>query len=362
MLSEGTVIGRIQFLLATTTLTVASPNVLAQVRAQQLSGIVRDELGRSLADATIVVDSAPGARLARSDSSGRFRVSGIGAGDHLIRALRIGYAPFEQRIVMPREGLELEIVLSRITQLDTIPVRAQRSGVFGKVIARSRFEPIPGATVVVLGTGAQQQTGHAGDFDFPRLSPGANLIQVRHRSFLPRLISFVVPTDSAVELALVLESTEVSRTSNRSAVLFADFEARMKRRGTRSALIPRQELAGRYGLSLGAALRYSPSFARANLVLSDTETCVFVNGQPRPLATADDFVAGEVVAIEVYGLRQDHSKTLMDSWPPNAPCGKGDVVAPASSGKFGLQSVGVRPSRIRMDNVIRALVIWTSQQ
>jgi hypothetical protein len=341
---------------------VGSLPAAAQARPGQVSGVVRDEGGRFVAGATVVVDSAPDSRQATTDSLGQFIVRGVRTGPHLLRVVKIGHSPFETTFTLPQEGLHTEVQLARIARLDTVAVTAARTGVFGKVLAKPALEPIHEATVAVVGVGKQMRTTADGSFESTSLRAGAHMVSVTKSGFASKLLSFVLPVDSAVELAVALDHSAGSDGAKRLSMLLSEFDSRVRRRGSRSAIVARQELAGKYGLSLGSALRYSPSFLKANLVLSDIYTCVFVNGRAAPFATADDFGAMDVVAVEVYGLRQEHSASLMDRWPPNSPCGRGEVVAPQSSGRFGLQSGGVRSNRIPMDNVVRALVIWTVSQ
>jgi hypothetical protein len=59
----------------------------------------------------------------------------------------------------------VEIEMPRLAQLDTIPIRARRTGVFGKVIARTGFSGVPNAEVTVVGVRGFTQTDTAGDFN-----------------------------------------------------------------------------------------------------------------------------------------------------------------------------------------------------
>jgi hypothetical protein len=91
-----------------------------------LTGTVRNSTGRPLADVTIRVEDAAGS--ARTDSLGRFRLSGLPAGSQLVEALRIGYF-IGRKPVELRSGRTVDIQLSvdRIVSLDSIRVVAQRS-------------------------------------------------------------------------------------------------------------------------------------------------------------------------------------------------------------------------------------------
>ena len=123
--------------------------------------------------------------------------------------------------------------------------------------------------------------------------------------------------------------------------------------------LPRLEFAGRYDVILDDALRFTTSYLKSNLVLDDN-ACVFVNGVPKPGMTIHEFTAGEIEAVELYGLGQDYTNTLLDRWPPGLPCGNSTVaLPPASSRKFGLQPNGVSSMRdLSNDTKVRAIVIW----
>jgi hypothetical protein len=329
-----------------------------QVRPGQVVGVVRDEARVGIPGVTVVLDSAHLAKSALTDSLGRFAITAVDSGPHVIRAVRIGFRPFERQLVVPARGTFIEIEMPRVALLDTIPIRAARTGVFGKVIAQAGFTVLPNADVTVMGARASARTDSAGNFNFPAVPPGSYMVNVQRQGFGSRLLSVVVPEEGAVEMSVVLESGSRATTRKHAPILMSEFQSRVLMRGGRSALVPRQELYGRYGMTLGDALRYSPSFMLSGLVVVDSITCLFVNGEAAPGRTASEFGAEEVVAVEVYGLRGDFTTTLTSRWPHRQPCGHGGGNTPMSSGKTGLQT-GAQSGRLRADNIVRSLVIWT---
>jgi hypothetical protein len=333
----------------------------AQVRAGQITGVVRDEFRVGIAGVTVVLDSAHLSKRAVTDSLGRFTITGVDSGPHLVRAVRIVFQPFERRLAVPDRGTFIEIDMPRLAQLDTIPIRAMRTGVFGKVLTREGFSGLPNADVSVVGARASTRTDTAGNFNFPAVAPGAYVVNVQRGGFGGRLLSVIVPKEGAVELSVVLEKAQAAEGRKQSAILMAEFESRSLMRGQNSAIVPRQELYGRTGLSLRDALRYSPSFLLSGLVISDSQTCVYVNGEAAPGRAVSEFGAEEVVAVEIYGLRADYTTTLTSRWPHGQPCGLDGSDSPESSGRTGLQSAGSRSSRIPADNIVRSIVIWTAR-
>jgi len=139
-------------------LAIASGTAGAQVRPGQITGVVRDDFRTGVPGVTVVLDSAHLSKRAVTDSLGRFTITGVDSGPHLLRAVRIGFQPFEQRLLVQARGAFIEIEMPRLALLDTIPIRAMRTGVFGKVIARSGFSGLPNADVIVMGARAATRT------------------------------------------------------------------------------------------------------------------------------------------------------------------------------------------------------------
>jgi hypothetical protein len=336
----------------------ASVTAEAQIRPGQVTGVVRDELRTGVPGVTVVLDSAHIMKRAVTDSLGRFAFTAVDSGPHLVRAVRIGFRPFERLLEVGARGTFIEIEMPRLAQLDTIPIRARRSGVFGKVLARDGYRGVPDAEVTVVGARAAARTDTAGDFNLPSVGNGAHVVSVQRGGFASQMLSVVVPDEGGIELSVVLEPTSGGEKRKHSQILMAEFNSRSLMRGTNAALVPRQEFYGRYGLTLRDALRFSPSFLLSGLVIDDSVTCVFVNGEAAPGRTASEFAAEEVVAVEVFGLRGDYTTTLTSRWPHRQPCGHGGRNSPESSGRTGLQTGG-RSGRIPADNIVRSIVIWT---
>jgi hypothetical protein len=300
-------------------------------------------------------------RQAVSDSAGRFRFDRVGRGAHRLRVLQVGYEPTERDIEVGDAGVEVSITMRRLPfALDTARIVAHQTGVFGTIIARAAFLPVPQATVSLMKVRGSQTTGPDGRFEFMNLREGAYVVYARAPRFLPRILSIFVPADSAVELAVTLDSMSAPR-AKRLALPLAEFDTRVKFMArSRAALVPRQELAGHENRGVGDALRYSLSFMKTGLVLDDGIACLFVNGRPRPAAIANDYDVSQVESVEVYGLRADWSQTLR--WSSGVPCGRPEVGTRAVPGggagaPVGLQR-GAASRRAPMDNLVRAVVIW----
>lgn len=81
-----------------------------------VAGVVTDATGAPIVEAQVGVDGM--VATTATDSIGRFRVSGVPPGNAVIRARRLGFAPNQASIVVPRNGLDA--VSIRLTALPTL--------------------------------------------------------------------------------------------------------------------------------------------------------------------------------------------------------------------------------------------------
>jgi hypothetical protein len=89
-----------------------------------ITGVVRDSAARPVGGADVV--AVPDGRRARTDSTGRFTISGLGSGSYTVRARKFGYSPAEWTADLTRNGhLEVTLTLTpRLATLDTMFTRA----------------------------------------------------------------------------------------------------------------------------------------------------------------------------------------------------------------------------------------------
>lgn len=344
--------------------TLTPSRAAAQAQPGTLSGVVRNEAGRALENALVVLNPETSARRADTDTEGRFKFDRIGAGTYELRVLLVGYEPAERTLQVGAEGLELTIVLRRVAfALDTLRVVARETGVLGVVVTRESFAPVNKATVRVMATRSSATTGPDGKFTILGLKPGGYVVFAKAPDRLPATIPVVVPADSAVELLFSMPSISAPG-SKRLVTPLANFETRVQYAlRSRSALVPRQELLGK-ATTVGSALRYAATFARIGLRLTDG-ACIYVNGEPRPLMTANDIRVADVDRVEVYGQRAFGTQfTGLSPWPAYAPCGNPDGTAyqdGIGTSRTGLQLKGQRSARLPPDSDVRIIVIWLKQ-
>ena len=326
--------------LALLALLVVAGGASAQDRRATLHVVVHDSTERPIAAAIVTLEghSRP---QARTDDNGRATFSGVAAGRHRLRAVRVGYEPLARQLDIGMTDTTLKLVMrptvARLAEVRVIASRAR--GVFGKVGRASDWAPVPGATVVAFG-GKTVRTDSTGSFDLPEVRSGAHLIRVERAGFVAQMRSVTVPPSGAVELAFLLDS---GRTPRAYEVLLDELGQRQRWRGTESATVPRGELARLGDAPLSVALRGSPSFAKKSLVLTD-DACVFVNGEPKPGWSLDAFGVDQIEAVEVYAGRSEMSGTLGSRWPRGAVCGSG-MRSPT-------------PGSTRRADAVRMIVIW----
>lgn len=105
---------------------VALP-ALASAQGGIIAGTVRDTANRPVAAAEISV--RPGQLRARTDSAGKFIITGLGADKYTVRARKIGYGPTTYDVSLSNAGrVDITLVFDQpMPMLDTIKVVAGRT-------------------------------------------------------------------------------------------------------------------------------------------------------------------------------------------------------------------------------------------
>jgi hypothetical protein len=338
-------------LLAAQSLAAQGPGIVA--------GVVRNELGQPIVEALVAIDpdSASTVLRARTDTAGRFRIAEVRAGRHDFQVVRLGYAPHYSTIDVAGEETSLTIELQRIPmQLDSIVVRAARTGIYGTVATRGWElmphdpRPLRDVTVEVLDTPYRVRTSADGRFSAPELGEGAYSLLVRVDRYASRIVPVYVPPDGGVDVTIVLDSM-VADYQRRDDYLMRDVSRRLREATNPSTMVPLHELVGPPGRSLRDALRAAPSAITRGLVLRDDVTCVYVNAEPRPRMVADDILADDVQSVEVYGaFATGGTMAPPVPWRTGELCGTG-----MNQGPIGL-------SNQVSYNVARVIVVWLKRR
>jgi hypothetical protein len=349
-------IARARFIGLAIGLLIHAPALLAQ---GTVSGVVRNELGQPVVEALVSIDpdSASTALRARTDTAGRFRIANVGAGRHDIQVVRLGYAPHYSTIDVASEEISLTIELQRIPmQLDSIVVRAARTGIYGTVATRGWElmphdpRPLRDVTIEILDSPYRARTSADGRFGVPELREGAYSLLVRVDRYASRIVPVYVPPEGGVDVTIVLDSM-VADYQRRDDYNLRDISRRLREATNPSAMVPLHELAGPPGQSLRDALRAAPSAITRGLLLRDDITCVYVDAEPRSRMTADDILAEDVQSVEVYGAFATGGTMAPPSpWRIGEFCGTG-----MNQGPIGLSSDVSY-------NVARVIVVWLKRR
>ena len=337
----------------------------AQETVATLRGVVRNETGRPIEYAQVVLDPSGVNRQVRTDRDGRFSFPGATPGQRAIRVTFVGYRPHERTVVVSAGTVDIEIILERIVQsLPGVEVTARRTGLYGSVLARDSLLPVRDARIEVLGARTSDTTDAEGSFNFPKLKPGSYIVRVGHTQFESRTVSIVVPADGGTQLDLVVERGMLSRDAHMEQ-LYREMDQRLHWRGITSAMISREELKGLPTTGVDASLFAVPQVMKAGFYPAREGwegACLFVDGIPRPGMTIGDFPIEQIEAIEMYGPpmnRSDPTGTLGSRWPRGAQCGFAGGARPAfSTGRASTSPAQLSRSAVR----IQFVMIWLRQR
>jgi hypothetical protein len=346
---------------------LAARSLAAQGTAGVVAGVVRDEVGRPLVEALVVIDADSNPLRARTSAEGRFSITGVSVGRHEIRVVRIGYAPHVRIVDVGPDGLELTVEMRSVPiPLETVAVRVSRLGLYGLVATRGMelmpHEPrsLRSAIIEVLHEPYRTTSGADGRFSIGQLGEGAHSILVRLDRYATRMVPVYVPPDAGLEITVVLDSV-IADYQRQDDDRLRSISQRLRLAPNPAAFVSLQELAGPDGMTLHEALRYAPSTLSRGLVVRNDITCVYLDGVPRPGMTADDIMASEVQAVEVYGANPQAAVPLENvaPWNPNTFCGTGrrpGVFAAVVEGPRGARP----PRTVAGDNIARVIPIWTT--
>jgi hypothetical protein len=337
----------------------------AQTPGGFVAGTVRDETGRPVREALVVLDAETSPMRARTGADGGFRIELVPSGGHELQVVRIGFRPHRSRIVVREPGVNVDVTLEHAPMLlDTIAVRVSRAGIHGIVSTRGisllPHEPRPllGAIIEVLDTRFRTTTGADGRFSLGALGEGAYSLLVRIDRYQSRIVSAYVPPEGGLDLNIVVDST-IADWQRREDMALREISRRLREALNPSAFVSAAELAGPVGMTLKDGLREAPSALSRGLLVKDDITCVYVDGDPRPGMTAGDFLAEEVHAVEVYGINaRGGTEAPVRKWQMGTFCGTGTRQGPLWTAPVDDVPRGYRAVGKQLDNIARVIVIW----
>jgi hypothetical protein len=351
-------------------LALSAQTIRAQTAPASLTGTVRDETGRPVREALVVIDAETTPMRARTAADGSFRIAQVPVGGHELQVVRIGFRPHRSRISVPASGLNIEVTIEHAPMLlDTIAVRVSRTGVHGTVVTRGvallphEPRPLRGAIVEVLNMPFRTTTSADGRFSVGEITEGAYSLLVRIDRFQSRIVPAYVPADGGVELNIVLDST-IADWQRREDMELREISRRLREASNPSAFVSAAELAFPTNTTLQDALRETPSTLSRGLRLQDNVTCIYVDGEPRPGMTAGDVLAEDVHAVEVYGIDgRGRTQAPIKKWQMGTFCGTGTRQGPLAPMTASADMPrGYRLPERQMDNIARVAVIWTKRR
>ncbi|HWP72601.1 MAG TPA: carboxypeptidase regulatory-like domain-containing protein, partial [Gemmatimonadaceae bacterium] len=136
-------------------------------------GAVTNEAGRPLEQAQVTLDPGDANRQVRTDRDGRYAFIGVPPGAHTVRVTWVGFTPETRQFSLTSGDVTVDVMLVRITRLDTVAVVARRTGLYGSVIAKDSLLPVPGARIEIIGARKADSTNSSGTFNFPDLKGGS---------------------------------------------------------------------------------------------------------------------------------------------------------------------------------------------
>jgi hypothetical protein len=187
----------------------------------------------------------------------------------------------------------------------------------GRVLSRSRAEPVEQAFVFLLGNGKGGMTDAEGRFSINDVAPGVDTVQVRYFGFEPSTTVVDLQPGHITDATLLISNTvlevadltvEVRRTLTGKLVGFE--ERRMKGLGDfitpqqierRQPRVPSDMLRGIAGVVVGSERlgQTDVYFAKGGSAGRCLPT-IWLDGQPMRGMNIDEITASDLLAIELY--------------------------------------------------------------
>lgn len=285
-------------LVAVPALWAQEPNVRGRVIATD---------GRPIAGVDVQVQ---GTTLAtRSEADGRFAFVDAPTGNSTLTFRRVGYLPTIAIVSIPdTSGLEVSMVATA-PELDTVRVIASLNVLAG-VVVDSLYRGLPDVGVEMIGSNQKATTDAAGRFTLTSVRSGTVILRLRKLGYAP--VTQSLRLDAWRGLLVKMHALPVTLTGAQirdksgfggRAFYFSEASQRIAVRGSRAAVVSREELAAWSGSSLETALMHAPSaaFVAGDLQAAGWRACVLMDGY-RAVGPASlfGFRADDVEFVEIY--------------------------------------------------------------
>lgn len=256
-----------------------------------LSGVVRDEAGRPVEDADVLLMQLR--TRARSRGDGTFVFDQIENGKYTVQVRRIGFNPASLKVSVKDGTGTAVITLKRVPfSLPSVVTLADRGGLSG-VVADTGYRPLSGVKVQVVGTNQQIETDSVGAFYLP-VRPGHYMVVLRRGGFRRQVVSVTVPPDTGRKIAAWLLPEAHDSDPRYGAMLFDQHVRVMRAAPATSKFLSREDI-DRLGFT---DLRAIGSYASGRLMNPDCP--VMENGDPKRTLPLWAITAKDLEFVEAY--------------------------------------------------------------
>ncbi|MBL0173542.1 MAG: carboxypeptidase regulatory-like domain-containing protein [Gemmatimonadaceae bacterium] len=277
---------------------VALVAVTTSARAQDaqpvtgaISGVVRDDVGRPVEGAEVLVMQLR--TRVRSRADGAFTVDQLANGKYTLQVRRVGFAPASVKVSVKDGAGTVAIVLKRVPfSLPSVVTVAARGGLSG-VVADTGYRPLGGVKVQVVGTNQSVETDSVGAFFLP-VRAGTYMVVLRRGGFRRQVVSVTVPKDTGRKIAAWMLPETKDSDPRYGAMLF-DQNLRVLRAAPATSKFFSREDIERLGFT---DLRAIGSFASGHLMNPDCP--VMENGDPKRTLPLWAITAKDLEFVEAY--------------------------------------------------------------
>ena len=279
----------------------------AVAQAPNVRGRVISTDGKPVAGADVELQ---GTTLStRSGADGGFEFTGAPAGGTTLTFRRIGYLPTIAIVTIP-DTSEFEVTLvASSPELDTVKVIAHLNVLAG-VVVDSVYRGLPGVTVDLVGASQHTATDAAGRFTLTAVRSGTVVLRLRKLGFAPvtRSVRLDAWRGLLVRMNGLPNTLSEGQLRDRSGFGAREFywreaSERITVKGTRAAIVSREELAEWGGSSLLSAVLHAPSaaFVASDVQAAGMRACILQDGwRAVGPASLDAFRADDIEFVEIY--------------------------------------------------------------
>jgi len=295
------------------TVIAAALLIQAPVTAQgpnTLRGRVIDEASQPVSFAQIQM--LPGDRRIVTDQSGDFTIAAIENGEYQLRVRRIGFAPTEVTVRLPREQSPLRITMTALPRvLDSVRIRERGPIVrYTGIVLDDLEQPVVGAEVIAAGASdLGVRTDSAGHFRLAKAQKGTLVLRIRKFGYAPYFGSLSLRIDREDTIRVKrhpqgLPEAYILAESGfgRDTFAYIELDSRMRWKLSTGGVASREELDVWADMDLCQALMRLALGGKMQLKQTECSLprCVIIDGLQPLVRPLNAFLASEVEAFEFH--------------------------------------------------------------